>query len=79
LEPSHKVCVDVIAMHSRSGTILPQALIWEGQEYNIDKVTDARPMSSTKAGGTGMRYTCRIRGRESYLYYDGRLWYIEQK
>jgi hypothetical protein len=33
-----------------------------------------------KAGGVGMRYTCVIDGRESYLFYeDKNFWFVEGK
>ena len=34
--------------------------------------------ASLKAGGVGMRYTCIIDGKESYLYYeDNNMWFVE--
>jgi hypothetical protein len=43
-------------------------------------VTDARLAPSLKAGGHGMRYTCRIAGKQVYLFFDDleNRWYIEK-
>lgn len=59
---SRKVFVDVTARFE-DGKIFPLVLQWEdGREFEIDKVLDMRPAASLKAGGCGMRYTCRILG-----------------
>ena len=35
--------------------------------------------AATKAGGEGMRYTCRIRGQETYLFECEGRWFVEAK
>ena len=47
----------------------------------VDKVLDGRPMASTRAGGYGLRYTCRIGGQLTFLYYEpeNRRWFVEEK
>ena len=60
------------------GKVLPQKLFWDdGREFCIDKVLDIRPRASTKGGGMGLRYLCRIRGCERYLFLDNNIWFVE--
>lgn len=71
--------VEVTAHTNVAGNILPVILWWDRDHpYNIDKVLDTRRAASLKAGGVGLRYTCRIRGQERYLFLedDGR-WFVE--
>ena len=58
---ARKVYVEVIARFDTDGNITPLSVKWEdGTVYEIDKVIDKRRAASLKAGGIGMRYTCRI-------------------
>jgi hypothetical protein len=67
-----KAYVQVVARFSADGRVVPVSIIWEdGQEYKIDRVTDIRPAASIKAGGIGMRYTCVVQGRQTYLFREG--------
>ena len=51
----------------------------DGTVYEIDRILDKRRAASLKAGGIGMRYTCRILGQRSYLYYEEPRWFVEGK
>lgn len=74
-----KTFVRVTAEHDESGRARPLALTWiDGSKYEIDRVIDVRQAPSLKGGGLGMRYTCRIRGKELYLFCDEGRWFIEQ-
>ncbi|HHT94225.1 MAG TPA: hypothetical protein PLI11_05340 [Clostridia bacterium] len=74
-----KVFVEVIAKFDPDGVVTPLAIIWEdGRRFEIDRVLDMRRAASLKAGGIGIRYTCRIRNKETYLYYEGPNWFVEQ-
>jgi len=42
--------------------------------YKVDKVLDVRRAACQSAGGVGDRYTCLIRGQETYIWFDGRWW-----
>lgn len=86
---SEKVYVQVNADFNPDGVMIPTSLIWEdGSKYEIDKVTDIRQASAMKAGGQGDRYTIRVNGRESYLFFErcpsltgnviGR-WFVERR
>lgn len=75
-----KVFVDVVVKYTKDGQKIPLALIWEdGRKYDIDRVTDIRRAASLKAGGQGLRYKCRISGRETYLWLEDDRWFMEGK
>jgi hypothetical protein len=35
--------------------------------------------ASRKAGGAGIRYTCRIRGKEKYIWLEEDRWFVDAK
>lgn len=76
----NKVYVTVVAVFSSEGVLLPKSFIWEdGREYQIDRVKDKRRAASTKAGGVGERYTCVVKGKEVFLFYeDNNMWFMER-
>ena len=72
-----KVYVDVLAVFSREGELIPTAFVWEdGRKYAIDKVSKPERCASRKAGGTGYRYTCQVGGKICHLTYH---WMIFDK
>ena len=72
-----KKYVEVTAHHNAQGFVCPLILWWDdGRKYEIDRVLDVRRAASLKAGGIGIRYTCRILGKERYLYLDEDKWYV---
>ena len=77
---SNKVYVDVTAEFSKEGVLTPKSFRWtDGSVYEIQKIKDIRRSASLKAGGVGMRYTCVVNGRDSYLYYeDNNMWFMER-
>lgn len=77
---SRKVLVEVDAHFDTDGTIFPMSIVWEdGRKFEIDRITDIRRAASLKAGGVGIRYTCRIRGKQTYLYHEENHWFMEGK
>ena len=77
-----KVYVKVVMIQDEEGNILPLQIVWDnGTVYDVDKVVYRCRASSTKVGGTGMRYTVRISGKETFLYYseDENRWFMEGK
>ena len=75
---SRKVYVEVAAVFSPDGQILPRQIRWEdGTVFAVDRVTDIRRAAATKAGGCGLRYTIRIGGRQTYLFLDEDRWFVE--
>ena len=86
---SPKVYVAVKADFNEEGIMLPREITWEdGMKYEIDRVLDIRQAAAMKAGGQGDRYTVRINGQQSYLFFErstnqtgnnlGR-WFVERK
>lgn len=77
---SHKRYVEVDALFTSDGRVLPQRIRWEsGTVYEVDRILDVRRAAATKAGGCGLRYTCRIRGQQTYLFLDEDRWFVETK
>ena len=89
-EPNNrKVYVAVKADFREDGIMLPRVITWEnGDEYEIDRILDIRQAAAMKAGGQGDRYTVRIKGQQSYLFFErnpnqtgnniGR-WFVERR
>lgn len=84
-----RVYVAVTAAFGNDGTMLPVEITWEdGRKFEVDRVLDIRQAASMKAGGCGDRYTVRIGGRQSYLFFErstnisgnniGR-WFVERR
>jgi len=76
-----KIFVEVIVRYQADGTKIPLSIIWDnGREYIIDKVTDIKKAASLKVGGQGVRYKCRILGKETYLWLEANeRWFVEGK
>ena len=86
---SLKVYVPVDVAFREDGKMVPHVITWEdGTKYEIDRVIDVRQAAARKAGGQGDRYTIRIGGKESYLFFErcaaqsgdkiGR-WFVERR
>ena len=76
-----KVYVTVNADFNPEGVCHPNSIIFEdGKLYEIDKVLQSCRAASTKVGGTGIRYTVSIFGKEVFLFNErnGR-WFVEAK
>lgn len=78
---NRKVYVDVTAKFTKDGQLMPVNIIWrDGHTYEIQRITNVCRAASLKAGGVGMRYTCVIDGRQTYLFYeDNNMWFVEGK
>lgn len=74
-----KTFIQVTAEFDADGRMRPVSLKWEnGRVYSIDKVIDVRMAAALKAGGQGIRYTCKIQGKMVYLFCDEGRWFIEK-
>ena len=74
-----KINLQVNADFDLDGNIRPRAIMWEdGRVFEVDRILDIRRAASLKAGGLGMRYTCRIRGKTIKLYNDEGHWFLEK-
>ncbi len=87
--PAIKTYVQVDVMFRDDGKMQPKGILWEdGQYYEIDRVLDIRSASAARAGGPGDRYTIRLGGQTTYLFFEhntdygssvlGR-WFVERK
>ena len=77
---AHRVYVKVVVRFDEEGGIHPLSIEWEdGRSFAVDRVTDVRRAASTKVDGQGIRYTCRIMGKETYLFNDDGRWFVEGK
>ena len=75
-----KIYISVKAVFYPEGGFKPTSLVWEdGREYAIDRVTDIRRAASLKAGGTGIRYTCKVAGQQVYLFLEDDRWFMERR
>ena len=80
MDRARKVYIEVTAKFDTDGNIRPLSILWEdGRVYEITKVTDIRPAASLKAGGVGIRYTCLISGKQTYLFLEENRWFVEAK
>lgn len=75
---SHKVYVEVAAVFTPEGQILPRQIRWEdGTRFPVDRIVDIRRAAATKVGGCGIRYTIHIRGQQTYLFLEEDRWFVE--
>lgn len=75
-----KTFVTVLAQFDTEGNIMPVKFIWpDNRQFSIDRVVDVRMAPSLKAGGHGIRYTCKAMGRQFYMFFDDEenKWYVE--
>ena len=73
-----KIYVSVRADHLLNGRIRPMMFrAKDGPVVRIDRILDEREAPSLKAGGQGMRYTCRVGEKQLYLFHDDVYWFIE--
>ena len=76
----YKVYVAVTVEYTREGLIRPFSFVWEnGSRYIIDKIIDIRRAASLKAGGAGLRYTCIVQGKQTFLFLEEDRWFMERK
>lgn len=66
-----KVYIGVEAAFRSDGVMMLRTIIWEdGTRYEVDRVLDIRPAPAMKAGGQGDRYTLRINGETTYIFFE---------
>lgn len=71
--------IEIIAKHDVKGNIHPLSIVWEdGRVFSVDRVIDVRQAGAMKAGGCGTRYTCKVHGKEVYLFHEEGQWYLDK-
>jgi hypothetical protein len=76
---NYKTFVEVLVRCKTDGTKTPLIFRVEDKPIKIDRVLDVRNAASLRGGGQGQRYTCRINGKEIYLFEDGPFWFVENE
>ena len=76
-----KIYVEVQARHLIDGSCRPETIKFENDHiYEIDRVKHCCRAASTKVGGTGIRYTVVILGKETFLFdEENGKWFVEAK
>lgn len=73
-----KVYVGVDVAVDAYGKLHPRCVHWEdGRRFEIQSVLDERRAASLKAGGSGVRYTCLINGRTTFLFFEDPRWFVD--
>ncbi|MEL7659636.1 hypothetical protein [Acetobacterium wieringae] len=74
-----KKFVEVVAKFDENG-ITPLSIQWpDGRVFDVERVLDVRPAASVAVGGLGIRYKCKIGGKERLLFYEEPRWFVEEK
>lgn len=75
-----KEYISVTARFDPDGNLLPLKIHWkDGRSFDIDKILDIRYAASLKAGGAGLRYSCRILGKQKYLFLEANRWFVDSR
>ena len=75
-----KVFLRVTVDHDLEGNMRPLSIKWrDGRVYSVDTISDVRQAPSLKCGGLGIRYTCKIHGRDYFLFFDSGQWFAERR
>ena len=76
-----KAYVSVNVDIDEHGAIVPRFIRWEGGRiYRVEELVYKCRAASNKVLGGGIRYTVRIRGKETYLFDEGNnKWFVEAK
>ncbi len=79
-ENPNKIYVDIDVEFTAEGKLIPKIIHWDdGEEYEIQKITEIRRAASLIAGGTGLRYTVYVEGYKRHLFYgDNHRWFVER-
>ena len=73
-----KIILDILVRHTPDGKATPLRILWsDGRTFEIDRILDIRKAAATKCGGIGIRYICRICGKEVAIYDEDGIWFIE--
>lgn len=84
-----KKYVEVTVAFGEDGRMMPRTIKWDDElTYEIDRVLDIKQAASMRCGGQGDRYTIKVNGHETYLFFErnasvtgnniGR-WFVEGK
>lgn len=75
-----KKYVPVLVHFDQEGKMTPVMIEYdESRKFEIDKIIDVRRAACQSVGGVGDRYTVRIQGRDSYLWFEKGRWFVAAK
>lgn len=75
-----KKFVPVIVRFDEEGQRRPLEIEYdEGHWYHIDKILDKKRAACYEVGGVGIRYTCQILGKITYLWEEKDRWFVVSK
>ena len=75
-----KKYVPVLVHFDENGKMRPVMIEFdEGQKFTVDKVLDVRRAACQSVGGVGDRYTIRVCGTDSYLWFEKGRWFVATK
>ena len=74
-----KKFVKVILEIDENGGKTPKTIIYNDQKFEVDRVIDVKKCPSMKVGGIGERYTIRVKGKETYIFFENNKWFVEEK
>lgn len=80
MEDREKRYVPVVVRFDTTGKMRPVLIEFdEEHKYPVDKILDVCRAACQSVGGVGDRYTCRIRGQETYLWFEKGRWFVAAK
>lgn len=75
-----KKFVPVIVRFDEEGHCRPLIIEFDDfHKYMIDEIIDVKRRACQEVGGVGIRYTCRILGKETYLWEEKGKWFVVAK
>lgn len=75
-----KKYISVTAKFDKDGNIMPLCVNWDdGRSFPIDRVTDLRYAASIRADSAGLRYKCRIKRKDKFIFLEKNRWFIESE
>ena len=80
MDQRKKKYVPVVVRFDTNGKLRPLVVEFdEEHRYSVDKVLDIRRAACQSVGGVGDRYTCRINGQVTNLWFEKGSWFVEAK
>ena len=77
MDTREKRYVPVVVRFDSEGRMRPLEIeIDEAHKYLVDKILDVRRVACQSVGGVGDRYTCLIRGQETYHWMEKGRWFV---
>ena len=79
-----RVYLNVTAIRTNSGELIPQSFEWDGQTYEISQILDSKKGQSLKQNINAQKFYCRCGGTTFQLFFEdggfgNQRFYIELK